>query len=49
MQTFEMSHKIRRELSDFPSTGMKMNISGGKKKMRFFQDLISIRQAVIVL
>lgn len=30
MQTFEMSHKIRRKLSDFPSTGMKMNISGGK-------------------
>lgn len=29
---------------------MKMNISGKKKKkLRFFQDLISIRQAVIVL
>lgn len=28
MQTFEMSYEIRCKLSDFPSSGMKMNISG---------------------
>lgn len=31
-QTSQMSQKIRCELSDSPSSGMKMNISGKKKK-----------------